>query len=99
MVVLLSFVDQSFLNIDGEKNTHTQREEQKKKEREENEYYLVSACVLHLLLTGENTHTYINKHFLFQIVGNKNVIRRREKRQHLTSVIEREGFVFFCVIF
>jgi len=45
MVVLLSFVDQSFLNIDGEKNTHTQREEQKKKEREENEYYLVSGYV------------------------------------------------------
>ncbi len=55
MVVLLSFVNQSY--VEKKKHTHTyttQREEQKKKEREENEYYLVSGCVLH---RREHTHT------------------------------------------
>jgi hypothetical protein len=88
MLVLVSFINQSFINIEREK--HKEREKK-------NEYYLV--VVLQLLLTRENTHTYINKYFVFQIAGNKNVIRRREKRQHLTSVIEREDFVVFLIVF
>jgi hypothetical protein len=48
--------------------------------------------MLQLLLKGENTYRQTSIS-LFQIAENKNVIRRREKRQHLTSLVEREDFI------
>jgi len=84
MLVLMSFMNQSFLNKERrEKKTHTKKE---RKNERENEYYLV--VMLQLLLKGENTSIS-----LFQIAENKSVIRRREKRQHLTSLVEREDFI------